>query len=52
LDEQALQELDGREKPEMLAHIYRLHTLRSQVAAYELGLRDQQEVHTSCAMVE
>jgi hypothetical protein len=50
LDEQDLQEMDGREKPEMLAHIYRLHTLRSRVAAYERGLQDQQEVHISCAM--
>jgi hypothetical protein len=44
LDEQELQDLDGKENPDMLAHIYKLHTLRSQAAAYERGLRDQQEV--------
>jgi hypothetical protein len=44
LDEQELQEWDGKENPDMLAHIYQVHSLRSQAAAYERGLKDQQEV--------
>jgi hypothetical protein len=52
LDEQALQELDGKEKPEMLAHIYRRYALRSQVAAYKRGLQDQQEALHEQALQE
>ena len=44
LDEQELQDMDGKENPEMLAQIYKLHTIRSQAAAYERGLKDQQAV--------
>lgn len=44
LDEQELQDLDGKENPEMLAHIYRLNTRQSEALAHERGLSDQREV--------
>jgi hypothetical protein len=44
LDEQALQWLDDRKKPEMLAHIYRRYARLSQMKANKRGLQDQQEV--------
>lgn len=44
LEEQELQEWDGQDNPNMLAHIYRIHTMASQAAAYQQGLNDQREV--------
>jgi hypothetical protein len=44
LEEQELQEWDGQDNPNMLAHIYRIHMMASEVAAYQQGLHDQREV--------
>ena len=44
LDEQEMQDLDGTENPEMLAHIYRLNTQKSETLAHERGLEDEREV--------
>jgi hypothetical protein len=44
LDEQELQDLDGKEDPEMLAHIYRLNTHQSEALAHQRGLSDEREV--------
>jgi hypothetical protein len=44
LDEQELQDLDGKENAEMLAHIYRLNTHQSEALAHERGLSDEREV--------
>eukprot|EP00934_Nitzschia_sp_Nitz4_P006605 Nitzschia sp. Nitz4//scaffold226_size53432//19493//20188//NITZ4_006697-RA/size53432-processed-gene-0.48-mRNA-1//1//CDS//3329542739//6595//frame0 len=44
LDEQDLQDMDGKENPELLAHVYRLKTVRSQELARKRALKDELEV--------
>lgn len=44
LDEQELQDLDGKENPEMLAHIYWMNTAKCQEAAHKIALHDQSVV--------